>query len=82
VQAEAADDFLHVDVVAAVHPGGDEVASRPGVAGVVAHPVGIPALVWVGECLGESRVWESLPAVGGDSGEGLVLNISRVVAPV
>ena len=56
MQAEAADDFLHV--VAAVHPGGDEVASRPGVAGVVAHPVGIPALVWVGECLGELRVGE------------------------
>src|SRR5208337_4098234 len=45
LQPQAADDLLHVDAVAAVHPGGDEVLSGPGVSGVVAHPVVLGSVV-------------------------------------
>src|ERR1700730_13081612 len=83
VEADAADYLLHVDAVAAVHPRGDEVWSREGVAGVIAHPVVSPVGVRVGESLGQLPVGlEALPAIVGKSGECLVLDIGGVVAPI
>ena len=38
LQAHAAADVQYVFATASVHPGGDELVARPGVAGVAAHP--------------------------------------------
>jgi hypothetical protein len=62
VQADAANYLLHVDAVAVVHPRGYEVSARPGVAGVIAHPVvAASADVWVGESRRQLRVGEVCP---------------------
>ena len=81
MQADAADEVLHVDAVAAVHPGGDKVRASPGIARVVAHPlvVRIPVDVWVRECLGELHVgFKAKSAVSGDGSEGLIVDTALV----
>jgi len=64
VQPDAADYFLHVDAVAAVHPRGDEFSARPGVASVIAHLAAAPVRVGVGERRGELGVGEGLTPIG------------------